>query len=155
MTGRLSTAAWHRRLGCGGAGSAGTFKTPVLTSLLQGIFPTQGSNPGLPHCRLILYQLSHQESPVLEWVALPSSRGSSWPRVQTHVSCRAGRFFTTEPLGLCIRWCWYLWQGHHALTSKVLTESQVTDVVSDSRALIEGRIMYEDIQMHSTHIYPH
>ena len=28
-------------------------------SLLQGIFPTQGSNPGLPHCRQTLYQLSH------------------------------------------------------------------------------------------------
>ena len=32
-------------------------------SLLQGIFSTQGSNPGLPHCRLILYQLSHWGSP--------------------------------------------------------------------------------------------
>ena len=32
-------------------------------SLFQGIFPTQGSNPGFPHCRQILYQLSHQESP--------------------------------------------------------------------------------------------
>ena len=29
-------------------------------SLLQGIFPTQGSNPGLPHCRQILYKLSHK-----------------------------------------------------------------------------------------------
>ena len=29
-------------------------------SLLQGIFPTQGLNPGLPHCRQILYQLSHK-----------------------------------------------------------------------------------------------
>ena len=28
-------------------------------SLLQGIFPTQGSNPGLLHCRQVLYQLSH------------------------------------------------------------------------------------------------
>ena len=28
-------------------------------SLLQGVFPTQGSNPGLPHCRWILHQLSH------------------------------------------------------------------------------------------------
>ena len=38
--------------------------------LLQGIFPTQGSNPGLPHCRWILYYLSHQRSPrILEWVA--------------------------------------------------------------------------------------
>ena len=33
-------------------------------SLLQGIFPTQGSNSGLPHCRRILYSLSHQGSPV-------------------------------------------------------------------------------------------
>ena len=31
--------------------------------LLQGIFPTQGLNSGLPHCRQILYQLSHQGSP--------------------------------------------------------------------------------------------
>ena len=30
--------------------------------LLQGIFPTQGSNPGLPHCRQTLYHLSHQGS---------------------------------------------------------------------------------------------
>ena len=35
-------------------------------SLLQGIFPTQESNPGLPYCRPILfYQLSHQGSPKL------------------------------------------------------------------------------------------
>ena len=32
-------------------------------SLLQGIFPTQGTNPGLPHCRWILYQLNHKGSP--------------------------------------------------------------------------------------------
>ena len=31
--------------------------------LLQGIFPTQGSNPGLPHCRQMVYCLSHQRSP--------------------------------------------------------------------------------------------
>ena len=34
-------------------------------SLLQGIFLTQGSNPGLPHCRWILYYLSHKGSPSL------------------------------------------------------------------------------------------
>ena len=27
--------------------------------LLQGVFPTQGLNPGLPHCRQMLYRLSH------------------------------------------------------------------------------------------------
>ena len=61
----------------------------------RGIFPTQGSNPGLPHCWQILYHLSHQGSPsILEWVAYPFSRGSSQPRNWTGVSCMAGRFFT-------------------------------------------------------------
>ena len=47
-------------------------------ALLQGVFPTQGSTSGLPHCRWILYCLSHQGSPRnLEWVAYPFSRGSS------------------------------------------------------------------------------
>ena len=60
-------------------------------TLLQRIFPTQGSSPGLLHCRQILCQLSHQGSPRrLEWVAYPFSSGSSWPRNQTGVSCIAG-----------------------------------------------------------------
>ena len=64
-------------------------------SLLQGISPTQGSNQGLGHCGQILYQLSHKGSPIiLEWIAYPISRGSSWPRNRTRVSCIAGRFFT-------------------------------------------------------------
>ena len=63
--------------------------------LLQEIFPPQGLNPGLPHCRQILYQLSHKGSPrMLEWVAHPFSRGSSWPRNRTRVSCIAGGLFT-------------------------------------------------------------
>ena len=47
--------------------------------LLQGIFPTQGSNPpGLLDCRQILYQLSHKRRPrILEWVAYPFSSRSS------------------------------------------------------------------------------
>ena len=65
-------------------------------ALLQGIFLTQGLNPGLPHCRQILYQLSHQGSPrILEWVAYPFSRGTSWSRNRTGVFCTAGGFFTT------------------------------------------------------------
>ena len=64
-------------------------------SLLQGIFPTQGSNPGLLHCRQILYQMRYQGSPrILEWVAYPFSNGSSQPKNQTGVSCIASRFFT-------------------------------------------------------------
>ena len=64
-------------------------------SLLQGVFPSQGQNPGLPHCGQILYQLSHKGSPrTLEWVAYPLSSGFFQPRNQTGVSCIAGRFFT-------------------------------------------------------------
>ena len=49
--------------------------------LLQGIFPTQGSNPGLLHCRQILSCLSDQRSPrILEWAAYPFSRRSSQSR---------------------------------------------------------------------------
>ena len=57
-------------------------------ALLHGIFPTQGSIPGLPHCGWILYRLSHQGSPrILEWVAYPFSRGSSRSRNHTwHLS---------------------------------------------------------------------
>ena len=45
--------------------------------LLQGIFPTQGSNPGFPHCRQILYHLSHQGSP----------RKEKWRQIKDLVSC--------------------------------------------------------------------
>jgi len=63
-------------------------------SLLQGIFPTQRSNPGLLDCRWIFNQLSHKGSPeILEWVAYPFSRGSSQPRNGTQVSCIARGFF--------------------------------------------------------------
>ena len=65
-------------------------------SLLQGIFPIQGSNPALPYCRQLLYQLSHKGSPrILDWVAFPFLRGSSQPRNRTRVSFIAGGFFTT------------------------------------------------------------
>ena len=74
-------------------------------SLLQGIFPTQGSIPGLPHCRQILYQLSHRGSPrILEKVADPFSSGSSQPRNQTRVSCTAGGFFTNWAIVWEERW---------------------------------------------------
>ena len=64
-------------------------------SFLQGVFPIQGSNPGLPHCRQILYHLIHKGSPrILEWISYPFSRGSFWPRTRTRVSCITERFFT-------------------------------------------------------------
>ena len=75
-------------------------------SLLQGIFPTQGLNPGLPYWRWILYQLSHKGSPrILEWVAFPFSSGSSKPRNQTRVFCMAGGFFTN----------WAIREAHYSI----------------------------------------
>ena len=55
---------------------------------LQGIFPTQGSNPGLSHCRQTLYHLSHLGSALIE--------GSSWRGFSVRVSANtltAGRIY--------------------------------------------------------------
>ena len=81
-------------------------------AFLQGIFPTQGSNPGLPHCRQILYQVSHKGSPrILEWVAYPVSSRSSWPRNQTGVSCIVGGFFTN----------WAIRKAHFTVWVEIIT----------------------------------
>ena len=65
------------------------FSRVRLLSLLQGILPIQGSNPGLPHCRQIVYQLSHKGSPrilevgslsLLQWIFL--TRKLNWGLLQ-------------------------------------------------------------------------
>ena len=72
----------------------------VAFAFSRGIFPTQGSNPGLPRCRQILYQLSHKGSPKkLEWVTYPFSSGFSQPRNPTRVSCIAVDSLPTELSG--------------------------------------------------------
>ena len=72
-------------------------------AFLQGVFLTQGMNPGLLHCRWIIYCLSYQGSPrILEWVAYSFFRGCSWPRNWTRVFCIAGGFFLLAELpGKC------------------------------------------------------
>ena len=87
-------------------------------SLFQGIFPTQGSNPGLLHCRWILYQLSHERSQsILEWVAYAFSSGSSQPRNWTRVSCIACRFFTNRAIRKAPGWQTTLLIIHELLLS--------------------------------------
>ena len=72
-------------------------------------YQTQQSNPGLPHCRWILYHLSHKGSPrILEWVAYPFSSRSSGPRSWTGVSCIAGRFFTNSAVREAMRGVWLI-----------------------------------------------
>ena len=92
-------------------------------SLLQGIFPTQGSNPGLPHCGWILYQLSHRGIPtILEWVAYPFSRGSTPPRNRTALQVDSlptelsGKpsllpgIFPTQGLNMCLLQLLHCWR---------------------------------------------
>ena len=82
----LSSSSWN---------SLGQNTGVSSLSLLQGIFPTQGLNPGLLYCRHILSQLNNEgSSRILEWVAYPFSSGSCQPRNWTWVSCIAGWFFT-------------------------------------------------------------
>ena len=59
-------------------------------SLLQGIFPTQGSNPGLSHCRHIFLPAEPPGKPEKTGVGSLSRLQRIFP------TCIAGRFFTTE-----------------------------------------------------------
>ena len=87
-------------------------------SLLQGIFPTQGSNPGLPRCRQILYHLSHSGSPsILEWVTYPFSRGSSRPRTQTEVSHMISQYTLHQDIEYSFL-CYTLWTSQVVLVVK-------------------------------------
>ena len=56
---------------------AGTLES--VPALLQGIFPTQWSNPGLPHCRQILYHLSHKGSPTTATAIAKCLISPQWP----------------------------------------------------------------------------
>ena len=60
-------------------------------ALLQGIFPTQGTNLGLPHCRQI-----HFCPRIPEWMAYTFFRATSRHRNWTGVSCTAGGFFISR-----------------------------------------------------------
>ena len=92
-------------------------------SLLQGIFPTQGSNPGLPHCRQILYQLGHQGSLKWEFQSVQFSRSvmsdSLWPHGMQHArppcpSLTPRVYSNSCPLS---QWC------HPTISSSVVTFS--------------------------------
>jgi len=78
-------------------------------SLLQGIFPTQGSNPGVTHCRRILYQLSQQGSS--GWRMLlkgdsPLACSTCWPRT-THTEGRDQSWSGCWGTVCRAWWCFY------------------------------------------------
>ena len=107
-------------------------------SLLQEIFTTRGWNPGLLHCRQILYQLSHKESPrILKWVAWPFSSGSSWPKNQTGVSCIAGGFFTNWAIREAL-----IYRCFFALSCPILCDPiDYSPPVSSVHGILQARIL--------------
>ena len=74
-------------------------------SLLQGIFPTHGSKPGLLHCRQILYHLSHQGSPSTH---LPAFKFWTFKDANVHssnIKCECNRSLPS------ISHCWYFFSS--------------------------------------------
>ena len=70
----------------------------VCHFLCQGIFPAQGSNPGLPNCRQTLHHLSYQESPI----NLPTKQKETHRHREQTCGCQRGwgRVESTGSLGL-------------------------------------------------------
>ena len=110
-------------------------------SLLQRIVLTQGSNPGLLHCRWILYHLSHKGSPrILGRVTYPFSSRSFRRRNQTGVSCIAGAFFTN----------WAIREANSSYGTQKLPELKKSDtrkinfqLKCDSRKMIGLAIIFD------------
>ena len=76
-------------------------------SLLHGIFPTQGSNQGLRHCRQILYCLSHQGSPLRSLGPLTvNGTFTKLREIYCLHACRLSRFSH-------VRLCATLWTAVH------------------------------------------
>ena len=70
--------------------TTGVCACSVTSGMSDSLWSMDCSLPGSPVCGIL-------QSRMLEWVAVPSSRGSSWHKDGTCVSCIAGRFFTTKP----------------------------------------------------------
>ena len=83
--------------------------------LLQVVFPTQGCNPGLLHCKQILYCLSHQGSLIHNIMAQKGQSGC-------HPHCKKHSF------------CWYLWAKNLLITTRKIyfyyIQSQVLPILS-------------------------
>ena len=101
-------------------------------SLLQGIVPTQGLNPGLPHCRRIFYSLIHQGISIPEWwpmpllQPLPSQHPEAFRVLTRSITCSGQKVALCDPSPTpCIPqpaclpsqgwWCYGCWMGSRGL----------------------------------------
>ena len=81
-------------MGCSLWDSPGKNNGMGCHSLLQGIFPTQQLNPGLPNCRQILYHLSHQESPLNK---CQLTRKLLWPHANSQPALTVSAMWPASP----------------------------------------------------------
>ena len=100
-------------------------------ALLQGISPTQGSNPGLPHCRRILYHLNHQgtldrnEGDIFLTRNIPAAHTPACTHSRSDSLLLLGMGDVTQvlPLGACItpkQWLVWKWKVTHSVVSNSL-----------------------------------
>ena len=81
----------------------------VCHSSLQRVFPTQVSNPGLPHCRQIVYHLSHKGSPSIKLQETLKVCLSKWKDITWKHQKRRHRHEDKAWLALCHKkslWAW-------------------------------------------------
>ena len=127
-------------------------------SVLQGIFPTQGSNPGLPHSRRILYQLSHKGSlRILEWVAYPFSRQifAAQESNQGLLLCRWILYQLSYLMLSCFRRVWFfatLWTVARQASLSMGFSRQDTGV--SCRFLLQGNFLTQRWKPWFSHL-PH
>ena len=91
---------------------------------------------------------------ILEWVAIPSSKGSSWPRDQTQVSCITGRFFTIWPTreAYSFDYTELCWQSMSLLFNTLCSFSSKKPRLMDSEICVHITITYAYIII-NTHTY--
>ena len=109
-------------------------------ALLQRMLPTQRSNPGLPHCRQILYQLSHQGSPrILEWVSLTLLQG----------------IFPTQELNQGLLHCRATREAHilHSLLFSSVTQSCPTLCDPMNRSTPGLPVHHQFLEFTQTHVH--
>ena len=104
-------------------------------ALLQGIFPTRGSNPGLPHCRRILYRLSHQGSPggvdacTTNWPDLHPLPGRTTDQLSTALTLLRAKDAQPLPPGRKVFWAGRVSTTVSKVVSKLLND-QCLQIVS-------------------------
>ena len=118
-------------------------------SLLQGIFPAQGSNPGLLYCRGILYQLSHKENLRKIWIGWnnksPDKRNSLGSFLKA-VYCHPV-YIAFIQNATCEMPCWMDHKLESSLPGKTSTNIHIIRRAADISLIAEGKAQLKNLLM--------